>query len=482
VTASTTLPVTTELVHRKWATRGLVLPVAIISGLVGLGSLIDAFVPDIGRGERAAFAVAAVLGVVVSARSIVAGFVVTNGYVRVRGIWATRTVPRDQVAGFVMECDAADHFNFPAVVAVDGRRIRARWAFRRAGQGGSRRVSQEIVDLLSAMRLYDETRLDTALNEVDAVRREAITAYRWNSPPGWPTPPPGWRPLRGWAPPPEWPPPPVAWQFWEPMAIPVVTAADVEVDPAEVPAGQLPANLDARYALDVEVAQGLPGSNWGIGEALQSFGWLALLIGLTVPVDAYVSGRAAAFLGESSIGIAVVLAARKAAAQSGGWRRALGWDLPKPSDAWFSLRWFGWNTLGRFVAGLFLAIITLPLRGKATSNVDVSRNDSVLTIVVLIVIAVLLAPVVEEFFFRGLLLRAGMRRYSFWPAAIVSSALFGLAHVWQVDSPRARVILGGSIAVFGLVQCLLVRRKARLGPNMLVHGFANALVVAFVLL
>ena len=92
-----------------------------------------------------------------------------------------------------------------------------------------------------------------------------------------------------------------------------------------------------------------------------------------------------------------------------------------------------------------------------------------------------MAPVVEEFFFRGLLLRVGMRRFSFWPAAIVSSVLFGAAHIWQVDSARARIILGGSITVFGVVQCLLARRKARLGPNMLVHGFANALVVAFVL-
>jgi membrane protease YdiL (CAAX protease family) len=89
---------------------------------------------------------------------------------------------------------------------------------------------------------------------------------------------------------------------------------------------------------------------------------------------------------------------------------------------------------------------------------------------------------VEEFFFRGLLLRAGMRRYRFWPVAIVTSALFGLAHVWQVDTARARIILGGTIGMFGLVQCLLARRKARLGPNMFVHGLANAIAVIVAIL
>ena len=40
------------------------------------------------------------------------------------------------------------------------------------------------------------------------------TNYLFNSPPGWPTPPPGWRPPAHWRPPPEWPPAPYAWPFW----------------------------------------------------------------------------------------------------------------------------------------------------------------------------------------------------------------------------------------------------------------------------
>ena len=41
---------------------------------------------------------------------------------------------------------------------------------------------------------------------------------RFNTPPGWPEPPPGWTPPPGWQPNPAWPPAPPGWQFWLPAA------------------------------------------------------------------------------------------------------------------------------------------------------------------------------------------------------------------------------------------------------------------------
>lgn len=40
------------------------------------------------------------------------------------------------------------------------------------------------------------------------------TRIRYNSPPGWPVPPPGWEPFPGWLPSVEWPPAPEGWRFW----------------------------------------------------------------------------------------------------------------------------------------------------------------------------------------------------------------------------------------------------------------------------
>lgn len=39
-------------------------------------------------------------------------------------------------------------------------------------------------------------------------------SIRFNPPPNWPVPPPGWTPPPGWAPHPAWPPPPAGWQLW----------------------------------------------------------------------------------------------------------------------------------------------------------------------------------------------------------------------------------------------------------------------------
>lgn len=39
-------------------------------------------------------------------------------------------------------------------------------------------------------------------------------AQRWNPPPSWPAPPPGWTPPAGWRPDPSWGPPPPGWSLW----------------------------------------------------------------------------------------------------------------------------------------------------------------------------------------------------------------------------------------------------------------------------
>jgi hypothetical protein len=43
-----------------------------------------------------------------------------------------------------------------------------------------------------------------------------VPAVRFNPPPGWPAPVPGWAPPPGWQPDPSWPQAPPGWQFWVP--------------------------------------------------------------------------------------------------------------------------------------------------------------------------------------------------------------------------------------------------------------------------
>ena len=41
-----------------------------------------------------------------------------------------------------------------------------------------------------------------------------MPTFRYNPPPNWPAPPPGWTPPAGWRPDPSWPPPPPGWTLW----------------------------------------------------------------------------------------------------------------------------------------------------------------------------------------------------------------------------------------------------------------------------
>ncbi len=80
-------------------------------------------------------------------------------------------------------------------------------------------------------------------------------ALRFNPPPGWPAPPPGFVPDPGWQPDPTWPPAPPGWQLWVPD--------DAPGDPASAGYG-LPGPLAAAGVAGPSDAAALPGTS---GEA-----------------------------------------------------------------------------------------------------------------------------------------------------------------------------------------------------------------------
>jgi hypothetical protein len=96
-----------------------------------------------------------------------------------------------------------------------------------------------------------------------------------------------------------------------------------------------------------------------------------------------------------------------------------------------------------------------------------------------LVSGVVVAPVAEEIFCRGLLLRVIMCRYGFCAGAIASSAVFGLAHARSQTTAGAAYLVAISSALFGVIQCILVRRTGRLGPAIAVHGLVNAVATLF---
>lgn len=99
----------------------------------------------------------------------------------------------------------------------------------------------------------------------------------------------------------------------------------------------------------------------------------------------------------------------------------------------------------------------------------------------LILFTVIGAPVVEELFFRGLLLRSLQKRLNDYWAVALSGIVFGVSH--QPDLPgRGKILVMVSLSVFGAVLALLAIRKRRLGPSIAAHATFNAFSVIFVAL
>lgn len=89
--------------------------------------------------------------------------------------------------------------------------------------------------------------------------------------------------------------------------------------------------------------------------------------------------------------------------------------------------------------------------------------------VLLSVFVVVLVPLVEESYFRGVIFRS-LDRLVLTPVAVVlSGLLFGLAHGELLQLP--------ALALFGAVLAVLAHRSGRLGPGMVAHAAFNGLTV-----
>ena len=96
--------------------------------------------------------------------------------------------------------------------------------------------------------------------------------------------------------------------------------------------------------------------------------------------------------------------------------------------------------------------------------------DGTAAVVLLAVIVVVGAPIVEELFYRGLLLRSVQNRFGPVWAVVVSSVVFGAAHLQPLQFP--------ALVGLGVVLGTLAVRTGRLGPSIFAHAGFNAVTMA----
>ena len=91
----------------------------------------------------------------------------------------------------------------------------------------------------------------------------------------------------------------------------------------------------------------------------------------------------------------------------------------------------------------------------------------------LAVVVIVGAPIVEELFFRGLVLRSLQRRFGDAWSVIASAGVFGLAHL----STSGAALQLPALVALGLILAVLALRTGRLGPGIFAHGAFNAVTV-----
>jgi uncharacterized protein len=102
-------------------------------------------------------------------------------------------------------------------------------------------------------------------------------------------------------------------------------------------------------------------------------------------------------------------------------------------------------------------------------------------IVAIYLLAVVAAPVVEEMFFRGLVLRSLRSRLGVPLALLAQGAAFGVAHA-SVTLGWANLSLVVALAAAGTLYGLVAWHTRRTGATMIAHALQNLAAVTLALL
>jgi membrane protease YdiL (CAAX protease family) len=169
-----------------------------------------------------------------------------------------------------------------------------------------------------------------------------------------------------------------------------------------------------------------------------------------------------------------------------GWRDMLG----VPRRAATLVREALWGVIAGVVLYFAVAIVVaipLTILFNAFSSTEVSTPEQVSVDVstggkvLAVVLAVGIAPIAEELFFRGVLFRSVRDRRGFASGAGVSAALFGLVH--YVPSPWKDALLLQSIMVFtGFALAWIYERRGSIAANMAAHMTFNAIGITLIFL
>ena len=153
----------------------------------------------------------------------------------------------------------------------------------------------------------------------------------------------------------------------------------------------------------------------------------------------------------------------------------------KPRPEHFGLRptrfWpaVGWAAAGIGIFYVAVAIYSAIVQPDAEQTVaqDLGADQGTFGMIAAGFMVICVAPVAEEFFFRGFFYKALRSRYTVLVAAAIDGLLFGVIH-YDFSGADALLILP-PLGVLGFIFCLVYERTGSLYPVIALHALNNAI-------
>jgi membrane protease YdiL (CAAX protease family) len=144
----------------------------------------------------------------------------------------------------------------------------------------------------------------------------------------------------------------------------------------------------------------------------------------------------------------------------------------RPARLWPAV---GWTALGMVSFYVLVAIYGAIVQPDAEQTVaqDLGANQGTFGMIAAGFMVICVAPVAEEFFFRGFFYRALRTRWPMLGAAAIDGLLFGVIH-YDFSGAEALLILP-PLALLGFIFCVVYERTGSIYPVIVMHAVNNAI-------
>ncbi len=220
----------------------------------------------------------------------------------------------------------------------------------------------------------------------------------------------------------------------------------------------------------------LPVARWRLGDFFLAF-IAGLAASIAVTVVAMVLGSdpfdpipfALIFLAQAAASFAVIVGRSRS---RGSGSLALDTGLVLRGRDW-------WGVFAGMGLQIAIALVTFPLidvlfpEGPPEQGVSeiTSGSDTLVEMLLIVGAVVVVAPVLEEVLFRGLLLSYLRRRMGPWPSVLISAGAFAMVHLLD---PNAIAVVPG-LFILGIVLAWVALRRGELSMSIFIHSGINLL-------